>query len=169
MMAPLMSMLGPQRSLPLASGKDPQRSREPQYRATAFSQTGPLVIAPSFQHSPLVAAAGVNFRAGCSSMPFTTHIQQRRLSTPLQLRAAAQATESATDQAKEDDSSSPLEGENSTALGPAFQATLQMLEWPRICAHLADFASTAAGKRACQRLLPPAATKESEQELALTR
>ena len=36
------------------------------------------------------------------------------------------------------------------AMGPAFRATLAMLEWPRLCAHVAAFAATAAGKAAVQ-------------------
>ncbi|KAL6756776.1 hypothetical protein V8C86DRAFT_3018742 [Haematococcus lacustris] len=54
-------------------------------------------------------------------------------------------------------------------LGPCFRATLAMLEWPLLCSHLADFASTRAGKRACAQLLPPASPYESEQLLRLTR
>ncbi len=31
-------------------------------------------------------------------------------------------------------------------MGPAFQATLAMLEWPRLCEQIAAFASTTIGK-----------------------
>lgn len=33
-------------------------------------------------------------------------------------------------------------------MGPAFRATLAMLEWPRLCEHVAAFASTSIGKAA---------------------
>ena len=33
-------------------------------------------------------------------------------------------------------------------MGPAFRATLAMLEWPRLCDHVAAFASTSSGKAA---------------------
>ena len=36
------------------------------------------------------------------------------------------------------------------AMGPAFRATLAMLEWPRLCKHVAAFAATSAGKAVVQ-------------------
>ena len=36
------------------------------------------------------------------------------------------------------------------AMGPAFRATLAMLEWPRLCQHVAAFASTTIGRTALQ-------------------
>lgn len=36
------------------------------------------------------------------------------------------------------------------AMGPAFRATLAMLEWPRLCHHVAAFASTTIGRTAVQ-------------------
>ncbi|GFH18567.1 uncharacterized protein HaLaN_15393, partial [Haematococcus lacustris] len=59
-------------------------------------------------------------------------------------------------------------GPEADHLGPCFRATLAMLEWPLLCSHLADFASTRAGKRACAQLLPPASPYESEELLRLT-
>jgi hypothetical protein len=36
--------------------------------------------------------------------------------------------------------------------GPAFERTLRTLEWPAVCAHVASFAATMVGKRACKDL-----------------
>ena len=36
--------------------------------------------------------------------------------------------------------------------GPAFQATLRLLEWPRVCQFLSECACTSAGKQACMQL-----------------
>jgi hypothetical protein len=60
-------------------------------------------------------------------------------------------------------------GDELDAIGPAFRATLEMLEWPRICEHLADFASTQCGKRACLQLSIPRTQRESERLLLDTR
>ena len=54
-------------------------------------------------------------------------------------------------------------------IGPAFQATLQMLEWPRLCSHVAEFASTHVGKRACKSMQVPEDPQESERLLKQTR
>jgi hypothetical protein len=35
-------------------------------------------------------------------------------------------------------------------MGPAFKATLEMLEWPRLCEHVSAFASTTIGRAAVQ-------------------
>ncbi len=37
-------------------------------------------------------------------------------------------------------------------IGPAYRATMDMLEWHKLCEHVARFASTHAGKRACRAL-----------------
>lgn len=37
-------------------------------------------------------------------------------------------------------------------IGPAYRATMNMLEWHKLCEHVARFASTHAGKRACRAL-----------------
>jgi hypothetical protein len=39
--------------------------------------------------------------------------------------------------------------------GPAFRATLVMLEWQRLCEHLARHSSTTLGRRLCMRLSVP--------------
>lgn len=39
--------------------------------------------------------------------------------------------------------------------GPAFRDTLAMLEWGRLCAHLAKHSSTSLGKRLCLQLSVP--------------
>jgi hypothetical protein len=54
-------------------------------------------------------------------------------------------------------------------LGPAFKATLKMLEWHKLCEHLADFANTFSGRRACLNLTVPATQAESERQLEETR
>lgn len=42
--------------------------------------------------------------------------------------------------------------EDDDVMGPAFKATLAMLEWPRLCEHIAAFASTTIGRAAVQVL-----------------
>jgi dsDNA-specific endonuclease/ATPase MutS2 len=39
--------------------------------------------------------------------------------------------------------------------GPAFRDTLVMLEWKRLCEHLAKHSSTTIGKRLCLQLCVP--------------
>lgn len=58
---------------------------------------------------------------------------------------------------------------DSDDLGPAFRATLRMLDWPRLCSHVAEFASTHVGKQRCMSLAVPCTQQESEQLLAQTR
>lgn len=41
---------------------------------------------------------------------------------------------------------------DSPGLGPAALATLRMLEWPRLCVHVARFASTTLGRQAALEL-----------------
>lgn len=55
------------------------------------------------------------------------------------------------------------------AMGPAFKATLGLLEWPAFCEHLADFASTSVGKRLCRQLDVPMDQATSERLLEETR
>ena len=47
--------------------------------------------------------------------------------------------------------------------------TLALLEWPRLCQHLATFASTKLGTLAAQRLEPPATKEESLNLIAQTQ
>jgi DNA mismatch repair protein MutS2 len=44
-----------------------------------------------------------------------------------------------------------------------------MLEWPRLCEHVARFASTHAGKRGCRALPVPEDPAETTRLLAQTR
>lgn len=53
-------------------------------------------------------------------------------------------------------------------VGPAFAATLNMLEWDKICASVSQFASTHIGKKRCQALQIPPTQAASEQLLAET-
>jgi DNA mismatch repair protein MutS2 len=46
--------------------------------------------------------------------------------------------------------------------------TLGLLEWPRLCAHVASFASTAAGRRYCEALSLGSSVEESRSLLAET-
>lgn len=48
------------------------------------------------------------------------------------------------------------------------QETLELLEWPRLAAHLAGFAGTAAGQRHCRALPLPASAAQSRTLLAET-
>lgn len=52
---------------------------------------------------------------------------------------------------------------------PALLATLRMLDWPEICSHVAAFASTLVGKRACQNLVVPESQEETEALLRQTK
>lgn len=54
-------------------------------------------------------------------------------------------------------------------IGPAFQATLVMLEWSKLCEQVARFASTHAGKRACRALHVPENPRETLRLLEQTR
>jgi hypothetical protein len=54
-------------------------------------------------------------------------------------------------------------------IGPAFAASLDLLNWKQLCSILSNHASTAVGKRMCQELLVPEAQVVSEQLLMETR
>ncbi|GBF93591.1 DNA mismatch repair protein [Raphidocelis subcapitata] len=104
-----------------------------------------------------------------SAMP---HAALRPLRTPLRPRApppqrrAARAA--AATQRAAADAAAPWE-EDWDEMGPAFRATLKLLEWPAFCEHVAGFASTAVGKRLCRALEVPLAQAASERMLAETR
>ena len=49
---------------------------------------------------------------------------------------------------------------------PVLQETLELLEWPRLCAHLASFASTQPGRRAAKATALPDDLEASRQWLA---
>lgn len=48
------------------------------------------------------------------------------------------------------------------------QETLELLEWPRLCQHLATFAATTLGRRACLELDPWLSRAQSEERLEQT-
>jgi len=54
-------------------------------------------------------------------------------------------------------------------LQPAALSTLQVLEWQRLCQHVAAFASTSLGQRACATLFPETTPAKCESLLAETR
>lgn len=58
--------------------------------------------------------------------------------------------------------------EDDDVMGPAFKATLVMLEWPRLCKHVSAFASTTIGRAAVQALGIPATQLETEDLVAET-
>ncbi|MEM9155536.1 MAG: endonuclease MutS2 [Cyanobacteria bacterium P01_F01_bin.33] len=65
--------------------------------------------------------------------------------------------------------SSPLATSSPLEIGPDIRAeTLQLLEWPRLCEHLASFASTEIGAAVARTLLPWRSRSESERLLAET-
>ena len=51
----------------------------------------------------------------------------------------------------------------------AFQETLDLLEWPRLCEHLSKFASTSKGRYSCRFLNIPIDIKESRSLLEETK
>lgn len=53
--------------------------------------------------------------------------------------------------------------------GPVFQATLKLLQWQLLCSYVADFASTAVGRRQCSNLAVPTSQAVSERMIAETR
>mmetsp|Transcript_17496 Transcript_17496/g.52525 ORF Transcript_17496/g.52525 Transcript_17496/m.52525 type:complete len:757 (+) Transcript_17496:125-2395(+) len=53
--------------------------------------------------------------------------------------------------------------------GPAFHATLAMLEWPRLKQHVATFTNTAVGRAQINEMVVPESQKESEQLVADTQ
>jgi hypothetical protein len=53
--------------------------------------------------------------------------------------------------------------------GPAFKDTLRMLEWGRLCQHLAKHSSTSLGKRLCLQLSVPLQEATSQRLLAETQ
>lgn len=55
------------------------------------------------------------------------------------------------------------------AMGPAFKATLGLLEWPEFCEYVSDFANTSVGKRLCRQLEVPLDQPTSERLLAEAR
>lgn len=60
------------------------------------------------------------------------------------------------------------EEEEPEDLGPAARATLRMLEWERLCSHVAKFASTTAGREAAKALRIGSTVAESRKLLSET-
>ena len=54
-------------------------------------------------------------------------------------------------------------------IGPAFKATLEMLDWSKLCDQVARFASTHAGKRACRTMSVPEEPAETLRLIEQTR
>ena len=50
----------------------------------------------------------------------------------------------------------------------AFLETLELLEWPRLCAHISEFASTVKGKLSCKDISLPIDLITSQRKLAET-
>jgi len=69
--------------------------------------------------------------------------QKQRKQYRTRCGAAAVAAEEAT---------TPAHEANEQGMGPAALATLRMLEWPRLCAHIARFTSTTLGRQAALEL-----------------
>ena len=62
----------------------------------------------------------------------------------------------------------PITAEASEQSDLAVKETLELLEWPRLCEHLSEFASTTMGAQAARTLRLPASIKASRNALAET-
>ena len=62
----------------------------------------------------------------------------------------------------------PTAADPTKGIDQAFQETLELLEWPRVCDHLASFASTRMGRDAARNLVLPETLEASRQRLAET-
>ncbi|KAG2444932.1 hypothetical protein HXX76_001668 [Chlamydomonas incerta] len=60
-------------------------------------------------------------------------------------------------------------GDGEGEIGPAFKATLEMLDWSKLCDQVARFASTHAGKRACRTMTVPEEPAETLRLIEQTR
>ena len=63
---------------------------------------------------------------------------------------------------------SPPTATDSRLASQAWQETLELLEWPLVCQHLSDFASTRMGRDAARQLTLPSSPTGSRQRLAET-
>ena len=63
---------------------------------------------------------------------------------------------------------SPPTATDSLLASQAWQETLELLEWPLVCQHLSDFASTRMGRDAARQLTLPSSPAGSRQRLAET-
>ena len=59
----------------------------------------------------------------------------------------------------------PTAADPTKGIDQAFQETLELLEWPRVCDHLASFASTRMGRDAARNLVLPETLEASRQRL----
>lgn len=62
----------------------------------------------------------------------------------------------------------PTAADPTKGIDQAVQETLELLEWPRVCDHLASFASTRMGRDAARNLVLPETLEASRQRLAET-
>ena len=62
----------------------------------------------------------------------------------------------------------PISPEASLGSEQAERETLDLLEWPRVCQHLAEFASTRMGRHSARALTLPQSLAESQTTLAQT-
>lgn len=118
---------------------------------------------------PGLAVCGLNGRmasnATCASAavsPSAWLPQQRRRARSGPLVAASAASSSAAAEEEE-------VVEDWMEIGPAFKATLKLLEWPRLCEHVAEYANTTVGKRMVRNMLVPESQAESERLQRETR
>lgn len=115
----------------------------------------------------LTTANALDRRLSHCIIRLACHIANR-LGPSRTFRAAVHAT-SAHRQARVVASTSTDEAGEEPALGSAYQSTLQVLEWSRLCRHLASFAQTTLGQRACLSLIPPTDQAGSEALLSDTK
>ena len=62
----------------------------------------------------------------------------------------------------------PTAADPTPGIDQAVHETLELLEWPRVCDHLARFASTGMGRDAARSLVLPETLETSRQRLAET-
>lgn len=124
------------------------------------SAAPPLLRRRACSQPPLSARSGSSFSG--SSISSSTRLRPGPRLLPA-AAAAATAREAAAP-----DADAPWE-QDWDSMGPAFRATLELLEWPALCEHVASFASTAVGRRQCARLEVPMEQAASERLLEETR
>lgn len=108
--------------------------------------------------------------AACQPTTCASFKNVQRTSTAALPTIAAAAATNDFDLAAEVDKTEEISEEDlQPVLGRAFMATLRMLEWGKVCASLASFASTTVGKRRCLALSIPPTQTASERLLAATR
>lgn len=142
------------------------------------------VVHTSSNSTPLAvhASAGLRSPSSCSQLPDTCFTRNQDAGSSYSSRqfhrlipAAAATGNSSSTASQSSSESSVTEAETSSVPpdaadgaaaedeqsflsddpGPAFRDTLGMLEWKRLCEHLAKFSSTTIGKRLCLQLSVP--------------